>query len=478
MRVHAKRLGWDEKLTPEQEFDLDPYEAGDDDLTGVLEVVDVPETDDFPGVKVYLVGGQEADPDTIKPARAGTPFRPSLKSLTRFRTKDQGAPCKPGETAARSGCIPASGEAPSRPGVQQQQKPQPRQQTGYYAEAPEGESLTEPPCCLHDADPAEVDEATGVGKAARVGVPGMEAPPPPKEIPRLRNLTEKERAAETRFADAFLADPDGMADFYREQLKAGKVGDAPNVFNTDDAKLLSPDYNPDGEDAAVKDARGTYNLAVHQTANAVAKRAFLRHLDEVVAGLPEDQKVVLVTSGGVASGKGYALKNAPGTSDLATKVGAIWDAAGEQNATENPWVLEECRKRGIKTIFAYVHADPASTWENPARGVVERAGKIGRMVDAQAFADSYAYGAKNFKAFMDANKDGDGVQFFCINNAAEGGPRVEEGVPEAALAVDADELYARASAVLDERKDKLKPAVYRGGSVGRRVWGKPRGTQP
>ncbi len=26
-----------------------------------------------------------------------------------------------------------------------------------------------------------------------------------------------------------------------------EIGDAPNIFNTDDAKLLSPDYNPQGK---------------------------------------------------------------------------------------------------------------------------------------------------------------------------------------------------------------------------------------
>jgi hypothetical protein len=69
-RVTAKRLGWDERLSPEQEFDLDDYDHDDDDLSGVLEVVEAPA---LPGLTVYLVGGQEADPKTIRAAGEGEP---------------------------------------------------------------------------------------------------------------------------------------------------------------------------------------------------------------------------------------------------------------------------------------------------------------------------------------------------------------------------------------------------------------------
>ena len=65
MRVRAKRLGWDEQLTPEQEFDLDPYEYESDDLEGELVRLDVPARRDIPAMHVVLVGGQEADPKTV-----------------------------------------------------------------------------------------------------------------------------------------------------------------------------------------------------------------------------------------------------------------------------------------------------------------------------------------------------------------------------------------------------------------------------
>ena len=334
------------------------------------------------------------------------------------------------------------------------------------ARPPRGEKIVNPPV-VHAPNPMLIDKKTGVTKSARVGLPGMEAPPPPKSIPRLPNLTEVEREVESKFADAFLADPDGVARAYIEKLKSREIGDGPNIFNTDDAKLLSPDYNPkDADDDDVKDARSKFNVCVHQTANAIAKRAFLQYLDE----LPEDKRTVLVTSGGVAAGKGHALANAAGTSELAGSVGAIWDAAGEQNGTENPWILEECEKRGIKPIFAFVHADPVNTWENPERGVVERAGKKGRMVDARLFADSYAIGAKNFKKFHEKNAGR--AQFIFLDNTSK--PKQVDGMPKAAVRLSAEKIYRRAIDVLKKRAKRIKPAVARGGSIGQRIWGKPK----
>lgn len=59
----AKRLGWDEHLTPAQEFDLETYaEHGydSDDLEGELVISGEGE------VRTLLVAGQEADPKTVR----------------------------------------------------------------------------------------------------------------------------------------------------------------------------------------------------------------------------------------------------------------------------------------------------------------------------------------------------------------------------------------------------------------------------
>lgn len=309
----------------------------------------------------------------------------------------------------------------------------------------------------------------GVSESSRVGVKAREVPPPP-QVPRLPNLTSEERAVESAFANAFERDPGGLVADYRKRLAAGEIGDAPNVFATDDAKMLSPDYNPaDASDDEVKDRRARFNTMVHQTANAIVKRAFVEQLDEL-AKLPDGdpKRQVLVTSGGVAAGKGYALGNVEKVKAISAAVGAVWDAAGEQNATENPWVLEECEKRGLKPVFVFVDADPEVTWADKSRGVIERAGKKGRMVDARLFADSYTIGARNFKSFFDQNKSKANVTFHILDN--RGKPRMLDDIPPETLTRTSEDLYAFASKIIDGYQG-LKPAVRRGASVGRRIWG-------
>lgn len=66
-RVTAKRAGWSEELTSEQRLDRDPFEHASVDLEGELEWRDVSATSEHPAFRVVLVGGQEADPETVKP---------------------------------------------------------------------------------------------------------------------------------------------------------------------------------------------------------------------------------------------------------------------------------------------------------------------------------------------------------------------------------------------------------------------------
>ncbi len=322
-------------------------------------------------------------------------------------------------------------------------------------------------------------------QAARVGVAGDAVPPPPK-IPRLPNLTADERYVEDRFATAFERDPDGLAkqfikattdDFEKKKAKGDNV--VP-TFETDAAKMLSGDYKGEGlSPQQALDAKGVYNAAVHQTAHAIAKRAFVDYLHNVVAKLPPEQRNIIKSDGGCGSGKGYLVENCLGKLD--GRVGAIYDAAGEQNSTENEWILAEAKKAGVKATFVFVHADPTTTWEEPKGGVISRAKGKGRMVDARLYADSYAEGAKNFKAFMDKHKDDPDANFICFDNTVRGTtpdgkpilPKPMEKFPEAALQVDAEKLYARSANYVAGVAD-LNPAIRRGASVGRRIWGNPK----
>jgi HK97 family phage portal protein len=300
----------------------------------------------------------------------------------------------------------------------------------------------------------------GVTDAARVGVPAMDVPPPPG-IGRLPGLDPVQAAVEDSFISFFEASPDKVSSQFRSLCV--DQGDPP-TFGTDDAKCLADVWSEDDPEQRATN-RATLNVALHQAANAIAKRSFVDHLDTLSPG---DE--IMVTVGGCGAGKGFALKNVPEAQALKSKSKAVWDSAGDQNATENPWVLKEAESRGLKVTFVYVHADPKVQWADPNKGVVKRASdpKDGRMVDARVFADSYAIGAKNHDAFHQANKENPNARFVFLDNTSK--PTLVDGVPKAALELDAAELAAFADREVE--KSSAPDRVKAGATVGRRIWKK------
>lgn len=168
------------------------------------------------------------------------------------------------------------------------------------------------------------------------------------------------------------------------------------------------------------------------------------------------------------SGKGFALKNVPEAKALKERSKAVWDSAGDQNATENSWIQAEAEKRGLKVNYAFVHADPKKQWADPERGVVKRASDPadGRMVDAAVFADSYAHGVRNMDAFVKANKDNPNASFTFLDNT--GKPKLIDGIPKEAF-VDRDEIYQTALKTVKERQE-VPAHIKRGATVGERIW--------
>lgn len=329
------------------------------------------------------------------------------------------------------------------------------------------QELTTPPppgAALHGDIVDHDRDGDGITDAARVGVPADVVPPPPG-IPKLPYLTAHEREAESNFIKAFESDPDGMAKNFLEVVKASTKPGEPPTFGTDDAKVLTnvwSDPNMSPEQRAIN--RATLNTPLHQTANAIAKRAFVQHLDTLQPG---DE--LMVTVGGCGAGKGYALKNVPDALDMKGRSKAVWDSAGDQNATENTWIQKEAEKRGLKVNYVFVHADAKTQWAHPERGVVKRAGdpSDGRMVDAKVFADSYALGARNHQTFYEKNRNNPNANFIFLENS--GKPKQIPGVPAEALNIDRKEL---AQFALNTVRDLDAPAhVKRGATMGERIWG-------
>jgi len=314
----------------------------------------------------------------------------------------------------------------------------------------------------------------GISDGARVGVPAMEIP---DKIPRLKILSPEAAAAQERFASAYET-PGGreaLAEDYLEMMGADRDKDGRErsaeerkTFATDDAKRLSPDYEPDHGTLAEKNAaKATMNLAVHQTANAVAKLAFLMRLDAIAS--TEPGATVMVTAGGVAAGKSHAIRNNADAKALVDRAAVIWDSAGEQNSTELPWVIAEAKKRGLVVEILYVHQVPEKSWPR----VVSRAAKEGRMVDARLHAESYAEGARNFDAVQRKFPDVKTVVIDVSESSPDAGVRKIDRVPTSALDLDADTVHQRNTEELRGQQN-LPDHIKQGGmEQGEGVWGPP-----
>jgi len=172
--------------------------------------------------------------------------------------------------------------------------------------------------------------------------------------------------------------------------------------------------------------------------------------------------------GGCGAGKGYALKNVPEALAMKEASSIIWDSAGDQNATENPWIQREAEARGLKVNYVYVHADPYKAWTDPERGAIQRAKdpKDGRMVDAKVFADSYALGIKNHAAFYEAHKDNPSAKFTFLDNRTR--PSLIDMIPEDGLSLDRHELSQFAVDAVG--KADAPDRVVRGALIGQRIW--------
>ena len=216
-------------------------------------------------------------------------------------------------------------------------------------------------------------------------------------IPRFARLTAEERAHESAFADQVEADWGSTVSAFCKASWDEELHTF--IFETDAAKKL---YAPYGTSKAPQTAnqarvRATANHALHPTAVAIARASFLRQLDALAQLAPDDpRRSVFVTNGGCAACKGNLCKLVASLHAGRFDFGAVWDAAGEGEGRENPWVLEACRARGLKVTFGYCDNDPLAQYED----VLGRALAIGRIVDVITYARSYTRGASNMRAFL------------------------------------------------------------------------------
>jgi hypothetical protein len=344
---------------------------------------------------------------------------------------------------------------------------------GLAVEA-KAETVPPPPGSrVHTADPYADSNGDGITDTARVGVPGNEVP---ETIWRMPNLTPGQREAETRFASAYEADPDGMA----KQVIAKVVGEAGEdkapVFETDAMKEFSADFGSKSE-------KRLNNLALHQTANALAKRAFSSYLGSMADDPEQAGGTVLITAGGVGAGKSYAIdKLAESDETMQQAVSsevARFDAAGEACSSEVPWAIEQAKASGFKPVVVFVDRDPSKAMSEKVpdgdgengflhRGILPRSEMKGRMVDAYSIADSYTVGPRNFQAVADNYAEDEDVGIMIVNNDAKQ-PQLVAGIDPSHLAIEPKDLRAQVVGAIQDygNQEMIESGVH----TPQRVWG-------
>ncbi len=318
-------------------------------------------------------------------------------------------------------------------------------------------------------------------KESTCGISGDRTLADNEKVPRLKGLTPSQEKVENEFAQNW-EDPKkrekALAEVERQAIEKGnKDYSGTPAFETDGIKQLDPRWGKDsdlkpltkqesaykqklefesrlnaGEKLtnketeyynsikdtkpltakqqaqidSVRQYRAINNSVLHQTANAVAKKAFENYMDK------NPGKEIIVTLGGCASGKGFGLEN-PGavkgthngksmTDLIGGKNKVIWDSAGDQGGDEMNWIANVAKKANSKVTVIYTVAPSTAS----AKNAIVRVQAQGRLVAAQTFNESYTKTEVNYKNFKAANETNPNYTFVMINNpgAGNGSPSI------------------------------------------------------
>lgn len=334
-------------------------------------------------------------------------------------------------------------------------------------------------------------ETEGIGKGmtkqAIVGVAGKGIP---KRVPRLSGITEEQKEIENQFAELW-EDPEKREQAIATLREKFTSKDGSMTIETDAVKELDPRW---GNKQRIKDLQkkkkaGTIteeentelngylsfqqrnNTVLHQTANVLAKETLRR---EIEARKARGEEVnLMVTSGGCAVGKGFGLEPdgrkaiRANTADKSlvddynarttpNKNMIIWDSAGDQNATELPWVASQ---NVDHVTFVHTVGNGAKNASNKNSGLVQRAVDKGRMVDANVYSQSYWIGNYNFQVFYDNNKSNPKFSFFKVENPGAGNGPTRLIDPDSVSGFDKSYLTANQAIQLIEKNLDSNPAT-------------------
>lgn len=207
-----------------------------------------------------------------------------------------------------------------------------------------------------------------------------------------RDLPAEQKTIEQKFAKDL--------DENYEQRKAEYVAKNGNVFDTDRARELSPDYTEDP----------TLSQAVHVPAREFVTKVYK---EELAKPAPEGkQNVVTFTSGGSGAGKTMAVNAAKDDSHLVVDANlSRFDDAKKD--------IQEALDAGKQVDISFVYRDPKSAFID---GVMGGRNRGGRTVPLDVAMNANKDSLETIKQLADFYKDNPDVQIKYYNNSKKGSP--------------------------------------------------------
>lgn len=263
-------------------------------------------------------------------------------------------------------------------------------------------------------------------------------PPTGIEIPRADNLTNTERAVESRLAKYLSTKTDEAIARYQKEFG--------NVLNTDNARELSPDY------AATKDSRSMLSAAVHEPASWLVKEIYRQELAKPAPAGKDN--VVAFTAGGTGAGKTSAIMRA-GVNLQRHQI--IYDT-NMNNFQSAASKIDQALAAGKEVKLYYVHRDPV---ESLVRGALPRAMRTGRTVPLAAHLDTHAGAADTIRRIAEKYKENPDVGLFIIDNT-RGKNETGMGSLETIKPIDYNQLEGQLKAALEKeyRDGRISKTVY------------------
>ncbi|PCJ41398.1 MAG: hypothetical protein COA81_07420 [Alphaproteobacteria bacterium] len=217
-----------------------------------------------------------------------------------------------------------------------------------------------------------------------------------------KNLSEQEQQIEQNFIKYLQNDPQGAIALYRKTF--------PKIIDTDKARELSEDYNPQNvsKDANII-ARSKWSSAVFKPAGTLAFEVYKEALEE---GPSTPDSYIVFMAGGAGSGKTTSTDSHPKTKRVKDGAQFIYDTTLSNEIASRERIRMAIVK-GFKVRIIYVYRDPIQSFVN---GALSRANDEGRTMSLDGFINTHINAPKSLVSIMNTYGNGDIVKAQVLDN--------------------------------------------------------------